>query len=81
MNANLNPRSELRHAIELARTHEVARERAKQLRDEAIASLWHDLSVALKGARGQASHLARRLTHRLVRLLQRRSTAAPGCRS
>lgn len=65
----------------IARIHDLAREQAQALRDEAIAGTWHELDLALTAGADQAGRAARRWVHRLQRHRLLREAAAIGSRS
>jgi hypothetical protein len=69
--------AEMERALSMARAHDLARERAQGLRDEAVARLWSRIEDALARSAQGASRSARRLWARL----QRHRGAAPmaGC--
>jgi hypothetical protein len=50
---------------DLHRLHDAARNRARQLRAEAISDFWDSLHAALDAASDSAGRAARRLAHRL----------------
>lgn len=56
--------AEMERHLDLARTHDLARERAHALRREAIAGFWAQVGAAMAGA---AKRHSRRLWQRLQR--------------
>ena len=65
----------------IARIHDLACEHAQALRDEAVASAWHELDLALTAGADRAERAARRFVHRLQRHRLLREAAAIVSRS
>ncbi len=65
------------HSDITARLHDLARERAEDLRQEAVTNLWRDLDHALASAADHSARAARRWAQRLHH--HRRQREAANC--
>jgi hypothetical protein len=63
-------------SVTTARVHDLARERAEDLRKDAITNLWRDLDHALASAADHSARAARRWAQRLHQHRRQREAAA-----
>lgn len=65
--------AEMDRYLSVARAHDLARDRAVQLRHEAMVRFWAQLDEALARAAGHAGRSARRLRQSMLRRATRRA--------